>query len=124
MRVLFIGGTEAGLSPLCARLRRSGGQCQLARSCLEGARLLADGSFDLVLCSVDADGYQALIRAVVRCSASLFRYFPGEVDCWWIPTLVRGERCAGEPALRAAEFADTLNSLMPFRGKQPSSSAS
>lgn len=110
-KVLLIGESEAGSLSLLSCLRRSGWQCQVATSCRQAVRLLADGSFGLVLCSVDFSGTGWLIATILGSSVSLFRYLPVENGCWWVPTVLRGERCLGALALRPNEFSKTLETL-------------
>ena len=116
MRVLLVGA-EAGLSFLCARLHKAGCLCQVAPTSAEGARLLSRRLFDLVLCSIDVDGYDVLADAVLNSSASLFRYLPVEDGCWWVSAVVRGERCTGK-AFRPAEFLKALETLSVLPGKR------
>ena len=111
-KVLLVGESEASFSSLLPCLCRSGWQCHVVTSSLEGVRLLAKGSFDLVLCSVELSGAQWLIATILGSSVSLFRYLPVENGCWWIPTVLRGKRCMGALALRPNEFAKALETLV------------
>ncbi len=112
VRVLLVGESKAGYASLLQRLQKSDCQCQFTASCSEGARLVADSSFDLVLCGSQMDGSQNLIRAVLGSSATLFRYVLVEDGCWWVPAILRGKYCAGAPALRPREFAGALDSII------------
>ena len=114
VRVLLVGGSNIGFSPLSGRLEKSGYQCQFVTSCLDGARLVARSSFDLVLCSGRMKGFQLLLSAARRSSASLFRYVLVEDGCWWVPTVLRGEPCLGAPAFRDAEFANALDTMVTY----------
>jgi hypothetical protein len=49
LRVLLVAESGTGFSPLLERLENFGCQCQLVPSCIEGARLVEDTFFDLVL---------------------------------------------------------------------------
>jgi hypothetical protein len=116
-KVLLVGESETSFSSLLPCLSRSGWQCQVVTSCLEGVRLLANGSFDLVLCSVGMSGAQWLITTILGSPVSLFRYLPVEEGCWWIPTVLRGKRCISALALRPHEFAKILGTLGLSPGK-------
>ena len=117
VRVLLVGESRAGYSSILQRLQKSGCQCQFAASCKEGARMVGDASFDLVLCGSQMDGSQNLIRAVAGSSASLFRYVLVEDGCWWVPAILQGESCASAQALRPREFTKVLDSIVR-EGKQ------
>ena len=111
VRVLLVGGSSVGFSPLSEQLERSGYQCRFVSTCLDGARLIARASFDLVLCSGRMKGFQLLLSAVRRSSASLLRYLLVEDGCWWVPTVLRGEDCSRAPACRDTEFASALDTM-------------
>ncbi len=74
VRVLLVGGSNIGFSPLSESLEKSGYHCEFVATCLDGARLVARASFDLVLCSGRTKGFQLLLSAARRSFASLFRY--------------------------------------------------
>jgi CheY-like chemotaxis protein len=111
VKVLLVGGSSVGFSPLSEQLERSGYQCRFVATCLDGARLIARASFDLILCSGRMRGFQLLLSAVRRSSASLFRYLLVEDGCWWVPTVLRGEDCSRVPAFRDTEFASALDTM-------------
>ena len=110
-KVLLVGESEASFSLLMPRLCRSGWQCQVVTSCVEGVRLLAKGSFDLVLCGVEMSGAQWLIATILGSPVSLFRYLPVENGSCVSPSVLRGKRCIGALALRPTEFAKALETL-------------
>jgi len=112
VNVLLVGGTNIGFSPLSESLEKSGYHCEFVATCLDGARLVARASFDLVLCSGRTKGFQLLLSAARRSSASLFRYLLVEDGCWWVPTVLRGESCTRAPAFRDAEFANALDTMV------------
>jgi len=112
VEVLLVGGSSIGFSPLSERLEKSGYNCQFVSTCLDGARLIARASFDLVLCSGRMKGFQVLLSAARRSSASLFRYLLVEDGCWWVPTVLRGEECSRAPAFRDTEFANALDTMV------------
>jgi hypothetical protein len=112
VRVLLVGESRIGFSCLLERLQKGGCQCHFTASCVEGAHLVADSSFDLVLCSGQMDGSQDLISAVQGSNATLFRYVLVEDGCWWVPAVLQGEQCAGAPALRPSEFAKALDTMV------------
>jgi hypothetical protein len=112
VRVLLVGGSNIGFSLLSERLEKSGYHCEFVATCLDGARLIARASFDFVLCSGGTKGFQLLLSAARRSSASLFRYLLVEDGCWWVPTVLRGESCTRAPAFRDAEFANALDTMV------------
>jgi len=111
VKVLLVGGSSVGFSPLSERLEKSGYHCEFVANCLEGARLVARAAFDLVLCSGRMKGFQLLLSAACRSSASLYRYLLVEDGCWWVPTVLRGEVCSRAPAFRDTEFANALDTM-------------
>jgi len=112
VRVLLIAESGLGFSPLLERLKNFGCQCHLVSSCLDGARLIEQTSFDLVLCSGRTENFQSLLSAARSSSASLFRYLMVEHGCWWVPTIVRGEPCSRWLAFRDSEFPGELYKLV------------
>jgi hypothetical protein len=119
--VLLVGDSEEEFSSLLQPLEKRGCQCQFVPSCLDAGGMVAQASFDLVLCSSQIKGFQTLLDAACRSSASLFRYFPVEDGCWWVPVAVRGERCLDAPALRPSEFAKALDAMVrDAKGSAPS----
>lgn len=111
-RVLLVGENEIGFSSLLHRLEKNGCQCRFTTSCFEGARLVVDSSFDLVLCGGQMNGSQDLISAVLGSTSTLFRYVLVEDGCWWVPAVLRGELCTGALALRPSEFAKALDTIV------------
>jgi hypothetical protein len=112
VRVLLVGGNSVGSWPFSERLEESGYHCECVSTCLDAAHLMADGLFDLALCSVRVKGFDLLLGAVRHSSTSLFRYVLVEDGCWWIPTVLRGESCLNAPAFRGAEFAGALDTMI------------
>jgi CheY-like chemotaxis protein len=111
IKVLLVGGSNVGFSPLSEQLEKSGYKCRFVSTCLDGARLVARASFDLVLCSGRMKDFQLLLGAVRRSSASLFRYLLVEDGCWWVPAVLRGEDCTRAPAFRGTEFVSALDTM-------------
>jgi hypothetical protein len=89
-----------------------GCKCSFARSYQEGALLFSEHAFDLVLCSDRKNGDNTLVNRVIESSASIFRSHLVEHICWWLPTVLYGEKCLGTPALRPDEFAKALDSVV------------
>ena len=112
VRVLLVAESGTGFSPLLERLENFGWECQLVPSCLDGARLVEEISFDLVLCSARSENFQSLLIAARSSSASLIRYLMVEHGCWWVPTIVRGEPCSRAVAFRDSEFPGELYKLI------------
>jgi len=112
VRVLLIGAGSVGCWPFSEHLEESGYHCEYVPTCLEAARLIAQGSFDLTLCSVRVKGFELLLGAVRHSLSSLFRYVLVEDGCWWVPTVLRGESCPSVPAFRGTEFAGALDTMI------------
>jgi hypothetical protein len=112
VRVLLVAENGKGFSPLQERLEDSGCQCQVASSCLDGAQLIAQKPFDLVVCSDRAEDFGSLLDAARSSSASLFRYLLVEDGCWWVPSILRGRRCSRAVAFRDREFSEALDQLI------------
>jgi hypothetical protein len=110
--VLIVADTAMGFSSVSRLLEQRGCKCSFARSYPEGALLFSQHAFDLVLCSGEREGVNTLMNRVIESSASLFRSHLVEHSCWWLPAVLRGEKCLGTPALRPGEFAKTLDSIV------------
>lgn len=112
IRVLIVADSAMGFSSVSRLLEQRGCKCSFARSYPEGALLFSEHAFDLVLCSDRREGVNTLMNRVIESSASLFRSHLVEHSCWWLPTVLHGEKCLGMPALRPDEFAKTLDSIV------------
>jgi hypothetical protein len=112
IRVLIVADSAMGFSSVSRVLEQRGCKCSFARSYSEGALLFTEHAFDLVLCSDRKGGVNMLMNRVIESSASLFRSHLVEHGCWWLPTVLHGEKCLGMPALRPDEFAKTLDSFV------------
>jgi hypothetical protein len=66
--------------------------------------------YDLILLdsSVPSEQRRQLAFELACSEASMFYMLPAENDCWWLPTLRRGQDCYGAPAFRRNEFPDEL----------------
>lgn len=111
VKVLLVGESKAGYSSIIRHLEKRGCQCQFTNSCSQGACLIADSSFDLVLCGSQMDGSQDLISAVIDSHATLFRYVLVEDGCWWVPAVLQGKYSSDAPALRPRQFTGVLDSI-------------
>lgn len=110
--VLSVGESANGSSFLLQRLEKRGCQCQVATSCSEAALLCAAHAFDLVLCTDQMAGINALIESLLGSPTTLFRCHPVEDSCWWSPAVRDGEKSLGAPALRPGEFGHALDKLV------------
>lgn len=110
--VLLVGESASGSSSLLRCLEKRGCDCFVATSSLEAARLSVDHEFDLILCTDLVEGINALIASVIGSSTTLFRCYPVEDGCWWLPAVRHGEKCAGVSALRPNEFASALRETL------------
>ena len=118
VRVLLVGKSEAGLSSVKEHLRKLGCHCEFAPSCSYGAGLAMQGSFDVILCDVEMEDFQAMVGTALRPPGSVFRYFAVEDGCWWVPTVLMGEPCVGASALRSNEFAKELDKQVLLAHKE------
>ena len=112
VRVLLVGESAKGCSHLLRRLERLGCECCVAASSSEAARLSVEQVFDLVLCTDLEKGINTLITFLTASPTSLFRCYPVEDNCWWLPVLRHGEKCLGALALRPSEFAHALDGIV------------
>lgn len=112
IRVLIVADSAMGFSSVSRLLEQRGCKCSFARSYPEGALLFSEHAFDLVLCSDRKNGDSALVNRVIESSATLFRSHLVEHSCWWLPTVLHGEKCLGTPALRPDEFAKAIDSMV------------
>lgn len=121
VRVLLVGKSAKGCSLLLEHLENDGCECRMATSSPEAARLSAEHSFDLVLCTGPMEGINALIASLIGSPTTLFRCYPVEDNCWWLSAVRRGEDCMSAPALRPSEFAVVLDRLVDEikSGKRP-----
>ncbi len=112
VRVLLVGESAKGSSSLQDRLEKRGCECHASESCLEAILLSAGHAFDLILCTGQMEGINALMASLLGSPTTLFRCQPVEDSCWWLPAVWRGEKCLGAPALRPAEFARALDGIV------------
>ncbi len=110
--VLVVGESAKGFSFLLQRLEKRGCECHVATSSSEAAGLSIGYVFDLVLCTDPVEGINALIASLIGSPTTLFRCYPVEDNCWWLPAVRHGEKCLGAPALRPAEFGCALEGLV------------
>jgi hypothetical protein len=112
VKVLLVGQSAKGFSFLLRRLENLECDCYVATSSLEAAQLSVGRAFDLVLCTDRAEWTNALIASLVGSRTTLFRCYPVEDSCWWLPSLRYGEKCLGAPALRPSDFTYVLDSIV------------
>lgn len=114
VNVLLIGQSARGFSNVIQRLAKSGCHCLLAHSYNEAVKVLATGSFELVLSAslFPYNEIQSLAAAVTGTRASVFCAYPVEDGCWWLPVLTNGIECLGAPALRPSDFAELLDRVV------------
>ena len=110
LKVLLIGNSLGGFSPLLNRLTKRRCNCRSAISNLDVCRLLDNQTFNLVLAPMRLNGSSlySLIGQLAESGTTLFYSQKVEAGCWWLPPLRRGENCFGAPALRPGEFVFVL----------------
>ncbi len=115
-RVLVVGEQARLALCLLEHLRQSGCALEVTTSCAQARALLAETSFDLVLCSSEAhDSEPAPSRLMALLEGSettLYYWLTVQDSCWWLLALERGERRWGAPALRPRQFAQVLDELL------------
>jgi hypothetical protein len=106
VKILVVGQNAAALDHLRRQLHERSYRCWVASSARECTELSAQHHFPLVLSTVlpgsETFPWDGATRAVFYC-------YPVRNDCWWLPVIRDGERCFGDRALRAREFAGLLD---------------
>lgn len=112
--ILLIGRDFRPGSQFLERLCRSGCACAVARNLEEAREALRARQFDLVLSEIALpDGTAFPLLALLEGSPATLFFCVGVHDgCWWLPALDCGRRTWGEAALRPAEFAQALDTLL------------
>jgi hypothetical protein len=112
--ILLVGRGFTPGSQFLERLCRNGCACKVAHSLDEVRTAIRAGSFDLVLSEMGLPDGSAfpLIALLDRTPATLFFCVGVHESCWWLPALERGRRTWGQAALRPAEFAVLLATLL------------
>lgn len=113
-RILLVGKSEQDLAGLEQYLRKWLCECRAATSCRQACELLRAAPFDLVLAEsgLPDGGPDHLISLLVGTEATLFFSYPVHHSCWWLPAVVEGRYCWGQPGLRPAEMAPVLDRLL------------
>jgi len=88
--------------------------CQIVHSMKEARRRLEREAFRLVLSELQlADGNARELASLLKGSdCSLYLSIPVEDACWWLPAVMKGSECLGEPALRPHEFTQALGRML------------
>lgn len=112
-RVLLAFHEPLESASLVRYLGRLGFYCLFASSVMEARHVLSTRDIDVVLSKFTLTGrdFHNLKGLVVGGKASLFYAFAMGSSRWWIPRVLRGRECWGEPALRPREFAGALRQL-------------
>ncbi len=76
-----------------------------------------NGAYNLILLdsSVATEQRRQLVSELAGSEVSIYYSFPVENDCWWLPTVRRGEYCHGAPAFRRSEFPFELERVLQDR---------
>lgn len=111
VKVLLVGRSERTLAHVSRYLEESGCECKFVSSYADGLKLLAETTFDLVLCT-GQPGIRTLVSSLVGSPASVFCAHAVEDGCWWLPVVRHGEECWGASALRPNEFRNLLNETL------------
>lgn len=122
VKVLLVGRSEGTLAHVSRYLEESGCECKFVSSYADGLKLLAETSFDLVLCT-GQPGIRTVVSSVVGSPASVFCAHAVEDGCWWLPVVRHGTECWGAPALRPGEFRNLLDETLRAMKSSPSARA-
>ena len=112
--VLLVGSRFTQGSALLERLSSNGCACTVARTLTDAIADLRAAPFDYTLSEMRLPEGSALplLALLEGTPATLFFFVSVHNGCWWLPALARGRRVWGRPALRPAEFAQALASLL------------
>jgi hypothetical protein len=112
--ILLVGRGFTPGSQFLERLCRNGCACKVARSLDEASTAVRAAHFDVVLSEMGLSDGSAfpLIALLDRTPTTLFFCVGVHESCWWLPALERGRRTWGQAALRPAEFAVLLATLL------------
>lgn len=109
--VLLIGRSEMDFSSVRHHLEDQGCDCRFVSSYQEGAELVAQLHFDLILSSVHP-GIRTLVPSLLGSPVSMFCAHAIEDSCLWLPVMLKGDECLGKPPLRPKEFAEKLGQIL------------
>jgi len=112
--ILLVGRGFTPGSQFLERLCRNGCACKAAHSLDEARTALRSARFEMVLSEMGLPDGSAfpLIALLERTPATLFFCVGVHESCWWLPALECGRRTWGQAALRPAEFAGLLATLL------------
>ena len=112
--ILLVGRGFTPGSQFLERLCRNGCACKVAHSLDEAGTALRSAHFELVLSEMGLPEGSAfpLIALLERTPATLYFCVGVHDGCWWLPALDHGRRTWGQAALRPAEFAVVLATLL------------
>lgn len=122
VKVLLVGRSERTLAHVSRYLAESGCECKFVSSYVDGLKLLAETSFDLVLCT-GQPGIRTLVSSLAGSPVSVFCAHAVEDGCWWLPVVRHGEECWGASALRPNEFRNLLDETLQALKSSPSARA-
>lgn len=119
--VLLVGQGFHSTQALADQLRRWGFRCHFANNIRTARQLLSSARIDVVLSNThlpDGTGF-GLIAALAGLPVAAFLCLPTEDSCFWLPAIDHGQDCWGSPALRPAQFANTLEEMARCLAAQP-----
>lgn len=92
-------------------LEDQGCDCRFVSSYQKGAELLAQLHFDLILSS-GQPGIRTIVPSLLGLPVSMFCAHAIEDSCLWLPVMLKGSECLGEPPLRPKEFTEKLGQIL------------
>jgi hypothetical protein len=112
VRVLLLDTTRKSFWHIQMQLENRGCSCWFACSTAEGAKLLNEYSFDLVLSTIPLQRPNPLLAGADKSHTSIFFCHRVEAGCWWLTLVLKGQKCVDAPAVRASEFAGLLDQMV------------
>jgi hypothetical protein len=109
--VLLIGRSEMDFGSVRHYLEDQGCRCRFVSSYHEGAELFGQLHFDLILSS-GQPGIRTIVPSLLGSPVSMFCAHAIEDSCLWLPVMLKGSECLGEPPLRPKEFAEKLGQIL------------
>ena len=113
-RVLLVGRKVSWGAPLERSLEQFGCELSFASSPRVTFEYVSKRAYALILLDSAVPPVQRrqIISALIGSHTAIFRLFPVENGCWWLPALVSGKDCFGSPGFRTKEFFAELEYIL------------
>jgi hypothetical protein len=112
--VLLVGRSRSWGTLVLRPLEKFGSELSFAAPQTVTPEYVRKGAYNLILLdsTVPPEQRRQLASELAGSEASVFYTFPVENDCWWLPTLRRGQDCHGTQAFRRNEFPFELERIL------------